>query len=76
MHLNHKRNRDRCFVIGLVLNSAKEGIDFKEVKKNYEINFVRHPLRQTEVNLVNAAATLRINRSTLNLITKRHNTGY
>ncbi len=33
MHLNHKRNRDRCFVIGLVLNSAKEGIDFKEAIK-------------------------------------------
>ncbi len=53
----------------------KEGIDFHETRKQFEISLVRQALRRTRGNQKKAAKLLRMRPTTLNAVMKRTKIG-
>ncbi len=60
----------------LEVDFPKEGVDFYEVKKLYEINLIKRALRMADGSQIKAAKLLKIGTTTLNSIIKRHNIDY
>lgn len=58
------------------LRFPKDGIDFYEAIKLYEINLIKQALRQTRGHQAKAAKLLRMRTSTLNSFIKRHDIRY
>lgn len=64
-------NTNRVFR-DLEINFPKDGIDFYEATRSYEINLIRQALRMTRGHQAKAASLLNLRTSTLNSIIKRH----
>lgn len=58
------------------LNFPKDGIDFYQATKLYEINLIKQALRQTRGHQAKAAKLLKMRTSTLNSFIKRHQISY
>ncbi len=58
------------------MSFPKEGIDFYQATKLYEINLIKQALRVTKGHQAKAAKLLNMRTSTLNSIIKRHDISY
>ncbi len=57
----------------LELSFPKDGIDYYQAKRLYEVNLIKQALRQTSGHQSKAAKLLKIRTSTLNSIIKKNN---